>query len=304
MYRWLLTALLLGFATIASAQTQPAPLHTRELLWQKMTADVTRVEQQFSGAMGITIRDLTDGREFTLNADDVFPTASSIKLPLLTELYRESQTGTGAKLSDLYTFRKEDVVPDSAIMENLTPGVSRVTNRDLAGMVVAVSDNSATNVLIDRVGMDNVNKMLDSLGLGQTRLRRKMMDIEAAKKGNENISTPRNMAALLEDIYRGKVLNREMTEDFFNLMCTHKESPLPRLLPDDLRIANKPGELDGVRTDSGLVFVKNRPYVISVMTTYARDEHEAADAISQISLIAYRYFHAVAIGSEYGRKME
>ncbi len=268
-----------------------------------MTGEVTRVENGFDGAMGVVIRDLSDGREFVLNGDDIFPTASSIKLPLLAELYRQSQSGTGAKLTDLYTFRKEDLVEDSAVMQNLTPGVTRVTNRDLAGFVVAVSDNAATNVLIDRVGMENVNRMLDSFGLHQTRLRRKMIDIEAAKKGNENVSTPREMSALLEAIYRKKVLNPEMTEDFFNLMCTTKDSPLPRLLPDGTRIANKPGELDGVRTDSGIVFLKQRPYVISVMTTYARDEHAASEAISRISLIAYRYFEAVAIGSDYGRKM-
>jgi beta-lactamase class A len=291
-----------AFAQAPSSTAQP-PLHTRELLWGNMTADISAVERQFDGVMGVEIRDLTDGREFALNADDVFPTASSIKLPLLAELYRQSQKGMGAKLTDLYTFRSEDLVPDSAIMENLTPEVSRVTNRDLAGFVVAVSDNAATNVLIDRVGMDNVNRMLDTLGLRQTRLRRKMMDLKAAEEGRENVSTPYEMTALLEAIYRGKLLDQQMNDDFIKLLCTTKDSPLPRLLPDGTRIANKPGELDGVRTDSGIVFLKQRPYVISVMTTYARDEHAASEAISQISLIAYRYFSAVSIGSQYGRKM-
>lgn len=269
-----------------------------------MTAEVTHVEQHFDGAMGVVIRDLTDGKEFVINGDDIFPTASSIKLPLLAELYRQSQSGTGAKLSDPYVFRREDLVEDSTIMMNLTPGVSRVTNHDLAGFVIAVSDNAAANVLIERVGMDNVNHMLDSLGLHQTRLRRKMIDIQAAKQGKENVSTPREMSALLEALYRGKVLNPAMTEDFFNLMCTSKDSPLPRLLPAGTRIANKPGELDGVRTDSGIVFLKQRPYVISVMTAYARDERAASAAISQLSLIAYRYFEAVSVASDYGRKME
>lgn len=303
MKRISLLVLLVLLASGGFSQTAEPPTHTRELLWQKMTRDVTQIEEQFDGTMGIVIRDLSDGHEYTLHADDVFPTASSIKVPLLAELYRQSQTGSGAKLSDLYTFQKQDSVPDSAIMENLTPGVSRVTNRDLAGFVVAVSDNAATNVLIDKVGMENVNHMLDSLGLHATRLRRKMMDIKAAQEGRENVSTPREMAMLLETIYRGKLLNPAMTKDFFDLLSTKKDSPIPRLLPDDLRIANKPGELDGVRTDSGIVFVDQRPYVISVMTTYARDEHAASDAISRISLRAYQYFHAVSIGSEYGRKM-
>ena len=94
-----------------------------------------------------------------------------------------------------------------------------------------------------------------------------------------------------------------MKHDFFQLMRTKKESPIPRLLPDDLKVANKPGKLDGVPTDSGIVFLEHRPYILSVLTNYARDERAASDAISQISLLAYRYFHAVAIGTDYGRKM-
>ena len=110
--------------------------------------------------------DLTDGRTFLLNPDAVFAQASSIKVAVLAELYRQQQESdhgaTGkASLSDLYTVNASDLVADSAIMGGLTPGVTRVTNRDLATFMVAVSDNSATNVLIDRVGMENVNAMLD-----------------------------------------------------------------------------------------------------------------------------------------------
>src|SRR6266851_4870534 len=88
---------------------------------------------------------------------------------------------------------KEDLVIGSDIMLGLTPGFTRLTLRDLATMMVAVSDNSATNVLIDRVGFDNVNAMLEGLGLHGTRLRRKMMDLKAASEGRENVSTPREM---------------------------------------------------------------------------------------------------------------
>jgi beta-lactamase class A len=149
-------------------------------------------------------------------------------------------------------------------MGGLTPGVTRITLRDLATMMVAVSDNSATNVLIGRVGMDNVNAMLDSLGLAHTRLRRKMMDLDAAKQGRENISTPREMMMLLEMIYRGKLLNKESTADFFKVLSTNKNSWIPRDLPADVKSANKPGALEGVRNDSGVVFVEGRPYVICV----------------------------------------
>jgi beta-lactamase class A len=156
-----------------------------------------------------------------LRATDVFPQASSIKIAMLAELYRQAQTGR-LKLTDLYTVQAGDLVADSD-MNGLTPGVTRITLRDLATMVVAVSDNSATNVLIDRVGMDNVNALMDLLGLPHTRLRRKMMDLKAASEGRENVSTPAEMMMLLEDLYRGKVLNKEMTDDFFKVLSTHKE---------------------------------------------------------------------------------
>ena len=305
MKRALLPLLLI--ATTLSAQSAPSTptpanaLRTREVLWQKFTADVTRTERDFDGVMGIVVLDLTDGRELAINADDIFPTASSIKIAVLAELYRQSQSGQGARLSDAYTVRKEDLVPDSAIMENLTPGVSRITNRDLAGFVVAVSDNAATNVLIDRVGMENVNRMLDSVGLHQMRLRRKMMDLGAAKQGRENISNPREMTSLLEMIYRGKVLNKESTDDLLKLLSTGKNSPIRHALPEDVRVANKPGELAGVRNDNGIVYATNRPFVISVMTSYAHDEHAAEHAIAQIAEKAYEYFEMAGSASDYGR---
>src|SRR3989442_7717684 len=183
-------------------------------------------------------------------------------------------------------------------MAGLTPGVTRITLRDLATMMVAVSDNSATNVLIDRVAMENVNALLDSLGLTHTRLRRKMMDLKAAGEGRENIATPREMMLLLESLYRGKVLNKQMTEDFFNLLSVHKESYIPRELPEDLKVANKPGELEGVRNDSGIVFAGKRPYVISVMTTYLRREHDGGEAIIRISNAAYQMVDPLSRASQ------
>src|SRR2546427_7656743 len=102
--------------------------------------------------------------------------------------------------------------------------------------------------------MENVNALLDSLGLTHTRLRRKMMDVKAAAEGRENIATPREMVALLEALYRGKVLNKQMTDDFFTLLGVHKESYIPREWPENLRIAIKPGELEAGRIDSGIFF--------------------------------------------------
>jgi beta-lactamase class A len=296
--RSLVCVFLLVSACVAQSAAPSAG--KQQILWQKLESQIQEIDQHLDGVMGIAIEDLTTGDHFFLHESEVFAQASSIKITVLANLYLEAQQGK-LKLTDPYTVQSSDLVPDSDIMNGLTPGVTRVTLRDLATMMVAVSDNSATNVLIDKVGMQNVNAMLDSLGLSHTRLRRKMMDLQAAKEGRENISTPREMMQLLDAIYHGKVLNKESTADFFKMLSTGKASFIPRDLPPDLKVANKPGELEAVRNDSGIVFVEGRPYVICVMTGYLRNERDGEDAISKVSLATWRMFDRLSRATEYGR---
>ncbi len=285
----------------AQQVSQEKALQEKEqVLWQKLEATIGGVDRNLDGVLGVAILDLTTGQKYLLHADEVLPTASSIKIAILAELYHQAQQGK-IKLGDLYTLQSADLVGGSGVAGALTPGVTRLTLRDVAALMISVSDNSATNIIIDRIGMENVNALLDSLGLTHTRLRRKMMDVKAAAEGRENIATPREMMLLLENLYRGKVLNKQFTEEFFNLLSIHKESYIPRELPEDLRVANKPGELEGVRNDSGIVFAGKRPYVISVMTTYLRREHDGGEAIMRISNAAYQMFDRFSRASEYGR---
>lgn len=297
--RVLLLALLVIGDVLVVAQT--APSIKQQVLWQKLEATISDVDRGLDGVLGVAIEDLTTKQQFLLRGNEVFPQASSIKIALLAELYRQAQSGK-LKLTDVYTVQASDLVPDSYIMGGLTPGVTRVTLRDLATMMMAVSDNSAANVLIDRVGTESVNEFMNSLGLVNTRLRRKMMDLKAASEGRENISTPQEMMTLLESVYRGKVLNKEMTDDFFKeFQAARKDSRIPKDLPEDLAIAAKSGELEGVRNDSGIVFLAKRPYIICVMTTYLHRERDGEEAISRISLAAYQMFDRLARASEYGR---
>lgn len=280
-----------------------------DLLWKKLETRVEEIASRLDGVMGVAILDLTDGRILLRNADRVFPTASSIKIAVLLELYRQDQQASQgaqgkAKLNDIYPFDPKDLVEDSQIMAGLTSGITQVTNRDLAQFMVAVSDNAATNVLIDRVGMQSVNATLRSLGLTKTMLRRKMIDIAAARRGDENVATPQEMVQLLEMIYKGKVLNQELTGELIKQLKTlKKDSYLSYKLPEVVELADKPGSLEAVRTDSGIVFAKNRPFVISVMTNYDRDDKAAGRAISEVALEAYRYFEMRGKTSEYGRAL-
>ncbi len=273
----------------------------QDVLWSRMEDSIRAIVKETDAVVGVAVLDLTDQRAFYLNADAVYPTASTIKIGVLAELYRQHERGSGAKLGDLYTVNAKDGVGTEGILQSMSAGVSRITNQDLALLMVSLSDNSATNVLIDRVGMDNVNAWLAQLGLERTRLRRRMLDVKAAQEGRENTSTPRELVTMLRSIHEGRVFDKRTTEDFLEMLSTLKSSYIPRLLPADLMIANKPGSLDAVRNDAGIVFVPGRPFAIAVMTTFARDELAAEQSIARITREAWSYFDRIGKSSSLGR---
>ncbi|HEY7641125.1 MAG TPA: serine hydrolase [Steroidobacteraceae bacterium] len=284
-----------------TSDTEESQRVKQDVLWGHMENAIRGIVHETDAVVGVAIVDLTDQRSFYLNADAVYPTASTIKISVLAELYRQNERGSGAKLGDLYTVNAKDGVGTEGILQSMSAGVSRITNHDLALLMVSLSDNSATNVLIDRVGMDNVNAWLTQLGLEHTRLRRHMLDVKAAQEGRENTSTPRELVTMLQALHGGRVFGRATTDDFFKMLSTQKSSYIPRLLPADLMIANKPGSLDAVRNDAAIVFVPGRPFAIAVMTTFAHDELDAEQSIARIARAAWSYFDRVGKSSPLGR---
>jgi len=130
-----------------------------------------------------------------------------------------------------------------------------------------------------------------------------MLDLPAAKAGRENLASPREMVALLEAIDRGRVFSLDQRDEFLRILGMHKEGYLNALLPEGAAIANKPGWLEGIRTDAALVFPPHRPFAISVMTTYGGDDRSAQRAIAEIGRLAYRFFERLGRSSAYGRSM-
>jgi beta-lactamase class A len=245
------------------------------------------------------VKDLKTGTSFEIRPDETFPQASSIKLAVLYELYRQSEEGK----IDLAQVTRPPLprVKGGGVLQELGEKVS-VTWRDLAVMMVGWSDNEATNVLINRLGMAAVNHRLeDDLDLDHTRLRRKMMDLEAARRGDENVGTPSEMRRLVEAIYAGKGLSPAAARDIRAVLATPKDSPFRVPLPEGLVVMDKPGSLEAVRCVTAVVDVPGRPYAVSIETTFLEKDEDGAAAIREISAALYEMFDRLARSSDLGR---
>ena len=297
----LVLANLLAPAPLTSPQ-EVAPATLQAALHEQFEARMRQVAQRLDGVAGYAIQDLATSESFYLNADLVFPTASSIKLAVLLELMRQAQEGK-LVLDEKHTIRRKEttVGDDEPILAMLGDGTVSMTLRDIATFMVVLSDNSATNILIDRLGLDNINSEIARLGLRETHLRRKMIDIEAARQGGENVSTPREMMTLVEKVHAGNVLDPAHTKDYFSLLALPKDSLFHKALPSTVTIEDKPGALDAVRCDTGVIEVKGHPFAISVMTTYDATNAEGERAVREIARLAYDYFSRLAGSSAYGR---
>jgi beta-lactamase class A len=300
---WLVVigANMLTPALLISAQ-EAAPATLQAALHEQFEERMRQATHRLNGVAGYAIQDLATGESFYLNADLVFPTASSIKLAVLLELMRQAQDGK-LSLDEKHTIRRSEttVGDDEPILAMLGDGTVAMTLRDLATFMVVLSDNSATNILIDRVGLDNVNSAIAGLGLRETHLRRKMIDIEAARQGRENVSTPREMMTLLEKVHAGGVLDPARTKDYLSLLALPKDSLFHKALPATVTIEDKPGALDAVRCDTGIIEVPGHPFAITVMTTYDSNNAEGERAVREVARLAYDYFSRLAGSGAYGR---
>ncbi len=289
----------LAGAELAQAQ---APVDARAAeLRAKLGRDLNQMVAQFDGVMAIAVKDLVTNDLLAVNADLLMPQASSIKVAVLVELLRQAQAGK-VRLEDRVEIRKAQFAGGSGVLQDFGDGTSAVSVRDLAALMIVVSDNTATNLLIDRVGQVQVNTTMQSLGFERTRLMRKMIQPEEEKRGVENVSTAREMTRLYEHLYEGKLLDPQHTALAMELLKNEKYEPTPigRGLPAGMALASKPGSLGGVRCESGIVLQEEHPYVLSVMTTYASDDGAAERAIAEVSRRVYGYEERLAHSNVHG----
>lgn len=277
-----------------------------DLLIEKIQMKLERAVQDFNGMMGVYAQDTSNPEnKVFVNEKIIFPTASSIKVAILIEFFRKAEQGIVDLLEPL-TLNDEHIAAGSGVLQELHPGEVTMPLIDYATLMITVSDNIGTNIMIDTAGMADVNKMLRGLGLVETKLQRKMIDWRAAAEGRENISTPEEMATLMDCLYHRRGLSEYVCSNTIEILKKPKMGSIRESVPDDIPVANKTGTLSGVMCDNGIVYLPEKPYVISVMTKHTPlsdfRNRETAAAVRAVTKTVHDYFEEMSLATGYGRR--
>jgi beta-lactamase class A len=286
---------------------------------------IREVAETFDGILGVSVKHLGSEEEASINGDVLFPTASVFKVPVLVELYRQVDSGK-MDLDEKVVLLEKDMVPGSGILKELSEGLV-LSNRDLINLMMILSDNTATDLITEKVGLENVNAMLGDLGFEKTKIVANCRDIlfdlvglndvsdeektmelyrETASTSmgrgswslsveKNDVTTPDEMTRLIGMIVEGKAASQGSCDAILEIMgrCQTGGYRLPKYLPSEVvTIAHKTGSLPGIRNDCGVVTLKksSKSYVISGFTKDAGDVYGAEEALALTSKSVYDYF--------------
>jgi beta-lactamase class A len=264
----------------------------------KVQSRLEEIAEGVDGVMGIVVEDLVGEHRFAVNEDKQFAQASAIKVPILMTVLKQADEGK-IDLDERLWVEKKYQVAGSGILGELGDHSTQMSVHDLCVLMIVLSDNSATNMLIDKVGMKNINKTMESIDCIGTRLRRRMMDTAASARGDENVSTPAEAALILRRLHEGKFVSREVSNQALAILRKEKPGDAKSVLPAGVPVAFKPGSIPGVATEWAIVELENRPYIVVVMGAYGKGE-ELKGAIRQVSQVAYDFFSRLATATKYG----
>ena len=257
---------------------------------------IQEVTAQIGGVVGIAAKHLETGERICHNADTVFFTASTLKVPLLVELYRQVDTGI-IDVNERVDLTDALRVPGSGVLKELAAGL-QPTIHDLATLMIIISDNTATDILYNRVGGDNINNTMRQLGLTDThipmtcrellysitgldvenpahtyqlasdRLKKQefVLEGDGFSEDRSDVSSPSDMCCLLELIYNGDILSSQSRAAVLDILKRQQLSTvIPHALPAGTVVAHKTGSYHSVRCDVGIVFAPTGPYTVAIM---------------------------------------
>ncbi|MQF65197.1 serine hydrolase [SAR202 cluster bacterium AC-409-J13_OGT_754m] len=274
------------------------------------------------GLVGFFAEDLTTGEHFSHNADKTFFTASTFKVPLLVGLFTQVESGN-IGLSERFKLKEDMKVAGSGVLKEMDPGIE-LTIHDLAMLMIIVSDNTATDIIYDLVGKDNLREILAPLGLTNTRIpmtcrellcsivglnpqdnslswikvqeklrnQEWVFDSKGFNEETSDVSSPRDMANLLKFIERREVVSTKACEQMLNILKRQQlREMLPKKLPTkEVHVAHKTGGYFRVQCDVGIVYTSKSSYSVAIMAKKITDMRGIQDAVADLSEAIYFSF--------------
>ncbi|MGH9832770.1 MAG: serine hydrolase [Blastocatellia bacterium] len=325
--RFLCSLLLVCLVSIIAFGQEPKASPQLERLRTRLQ----EMANAFPGVIGVTVRDLKTGEEVSINGDRLFPMASVYKVPIMVEVFRQIEAKKFS-LDDRIEHGDDVRTLGSGVLTLLSNGL-KPTVKDLITLMIILSDNEATDILLKKVGAENVTATMRSLGLNNLRVDRAtfelirdyiaMMDenvrgktykeivalsrtrqitpeAQAKAEGEfakvmKDVSSPREMALLLEKIHKGEAASRESCQMMMTILGQQQfNQRLPRYLPDSARMAHKTGTIGSTTNDAGIMFVRGNPVALVVFTVDKRIARgEVEERMGRLARAVYDFFAAV-----------
>lgn len=267
-----------------------------------LAARIEPLVRAHHGKICVAIKHLDSGESYAFDDDDEMPTASLIKFMIMLEVYLQVAEGK-VKLDDKLTLRKADMVPGSGILTYHFSDGATFPLRDAVRLMIVYSDNTATNMVLDHIGLASTNQRLESMGFSKTKLNAKVfrgatssLDPERTKKFGLGSTTARETILLLEQVHKGKIVSPAVCKEMLGHMkkCDDKLK-LKRFLPDKIEVAHKSGTVDAARTDAGILYLPSGPVAICVLTAKNedkswKDDNEGNVVIGRIAQQVVQHF--------------
>ena len=278
---------------------------------QDLGSELQPLLEKHRGDVGLMVKNLDTGETYQYHSDDVMPTASLIKFPVLIELYRQAEQGT-LSLNQQIVLKETDKVPGSGILTQHFNNEAELSLHTIARLMITYSDNTATNLVLDQIGIGSVAKTMTEMGFPETQIHSKVfrrdtsIALERSQKYGLGSTTAKDMVALLEKLQRKTLLTPPSCDAILaHLLTCDDKSKLARKLPPGVKLYHKTGAVNECRTDAGLISTPKGTIAIAILTnnnkdTSWTDANEAELLCSQVSEMVYRWYNPESLTTENG----
>ena len=289
--------LLLSFAVI-SCTSEPQT-------FDDVTSEIESMLEAEEGTFAVAFQDLNNPeRTFLYNADERFHAASTMKTPVMIEIFKRVEAGEFSIHDSVTIINEFSSIMDGSpysidIQEDSRDPIEHMVGEqatifDLTHAMITYSSNIGTNILIDMVGAENVTQSMRELEADSIEVRRGLYDMKAFDEGVNNTTTARDLLTIFERLAAGDLLSRSSNEMMVDILLDQEyRDVIPRNLPDEVMVANKTGSISGVEHDSGIVYLQDgRTYALIFLSKDLPDDERGREIGGSVSELIYNYYIA------------